>query len=99
MDTMSNTSLRIALVFVFLGCMYTMMMWNSEINQKIKLESEVEKLKVELKKNQEYSDSLSMELFPTQIELGRYKVALDILRERNPKAASQYGDIISEETE
>ena len=99
MDNMSNTNLKIALVFVTLGCLYSMMMWNSEINQKIKLESEVEKLKVELKKTQEYSDSLYMELFPTQIELGRYEVALDILRERNPKAASQYGDIISEETE
>ena len=40
-----------------------------------------------------------MELLPVQIELGRYQVAYEIFVERNPKAASQYGDIISQETE
>ena len=44
-------------------------------------------------------DSLNAELFPVQIELGRYQVAYDIFMSRNPKAASQYGDIISNETE
>ena len=44
-------------------------------------------------------DSLYSENFPCQVELGRYKVAYQIFMERNPKAASQYGDIISEETE
>jgi hypothetical protein len=45
------------------------------------------------------ADSLYSELFPTQIELGRYQVAFQILNERNPKAADQYATIISEETE
>lgn len=44
-------------------------------------------------------DSLHSENFPCQVELGRYQVAYQIFMERNPKAASQYGDIISEETE
>lgn len=44
-------------------------------------------------------DSLHAENFPCQVELGRYQVAYQIFMERNPKAASQYGDIISEETE
>ena len=44
-------------------------------------------------------DSLYNELFPAQIELGRYQVAYEIFIERNPKAAKQYGDIISNETE
>lgn len=44
-------------------------------------------------------DSLYNENYPCQIELGRYQVAYDIFMERNPKAASQYGDIISQETE
>lgn len=43
-------------------------------------------------------DSLHSENFPCQVELGRYQVAYQIFMERNPKAASQYGDIISEET-
>jgi hypothetical protein len=45
------------------------------------------------------SDSLYMENFPCQIELNRYKIAYEIFIERNPKAASQFGDIISDETE
>lgn len=45
------------------------------------------------------SDSLYAENFPCQIELNRYKVAYEIFMERNPKAAKQYGTIISEETE
>lgn len=44
-------------------------------------------------------DSLYMENFPCQVELGRYQVAYEIFMKRNPKAASQYGDIISQETE
>lgn len=44
-------------------------------------------------------DSLRSENFPCQVELGRYQVAYEIFMKRNPKAASQYGDIISEETE
>lgn len=44
-------------------------------------------------------DSLHAENFPCQIELGRYQVAYQIFMERNPKAAQQYGTIISEETE
>jgi hypothetical protein len=44
-------------------------------------------------------DSLQNENYPCQIELNRHKVAYEIFLERNPKAASQYGDIISQETE
>lgn len=45
------------------------------------------------------SDSLYWELLPVQIELGRYQVAFEIFAERNPKAAEQYSEIISSETE
>ncbi len=48
---------------------------------------------------QNLSDSLYNENYPCQIELGRYQMAYHILLERNPKAAKQYGDIISNETE
>ena len=48
---------------------------------------------------QKRCDSLYDELFPAQIELGRYQVAYEIFMERNPKAAKEYGTIISEETE
>lgn len=48
---------------------------------------------------QHLSDSLYSENFPCQIELGRYQVAFTIFAERNPKAAEQYAEIISSETE
>lgn len=44
-------------------------------------------------------DSLYDENFPCQIDKGRYEVALSIFAERNPKAAAQYSEIISSETE
>lgn len=44
-------------------------------------------------------DSLYNELFPAQIQLGRHEVAYSIFLERNPKAAQEYGTIISNETE
>jgi hypothetical protein len=45
------------------------------------------------------ADSIYIDNYPCQIELNRYKLAYDILLERNPKAASQYEHIISNETE
>ena len=48
---------------------------------------------------QHLADSLHSELFPKEIELGRYEVAFKIFAERNPKAAEQYAEIISSETE
>jgi len=44
-------------------------------------------------------DSLDAENYPCQIELNRHKIAYEIFTKRNPKAAQQYGTIISEETE
>lgn len=48
---------------------------------------------------QKMVDSLYAENFPCQIQLNRYQIAYELFMERNPKAAKQYGDIISEETE
>ncbi len=48
---------------------------------------------------QKRCDSLEAELWPASVELGRYQMAYEIFLERNPKAAKQYGDIISNETE
>jgi hypothetical protein len=44
-------------------------------------------------------DSLKSELFIREIELNRYQVAFEIFARRNPKAAEQYSNIISDETE
>jgi hypothetical protein len=48
---------------------------------------------------QKANDSLNAELFPCEIELNRYKIAYEIFLRRNHKAATQYGNIISDETE
>lgn len=48
---------------------------------------------------QQVVDSLRDEIFISSIELGRYEVALDILKERNLEAAKQYEYILSHETE
>lgn len=66
----------------------------SEKNQTISVEA-----KQKIDSLQNVVDSLDAELFPVRIELGRYEVAYQIFMERNPKAAEQYGTIISEETE
>lgn len=63
------------------------------------LKNKIDSLNVSVKKLESEKDSLYWELFPTQVELGRYQVAYEIFMERNPKAAEQYGTIISEETE
>lgn len=44
-------------------------------------------------------DSLQAELWPLEVELSRYETAYQIFIKRNPKAAEQYGSIISDETE
>lgn len=44
-------------------------------------------------------DSISDELLYAETELNRYQIAYKIFLERNPEGATQYGDIISEETE
>ena len=62
-------------------------------------QKELSKLRAEVKVQTAAADSLHNENFPCQIELGRYQIAYQILLERNPKAAKEYGDIISEETE
>lgn len=68
-------------------------------NNADKAQEEVERFKIELDSLQHINDSLSDELLPTEIELGRHEVAFRIFMERNPKAAEQYATIISEETE
>jgi hypothetical protein len=55
--------------------------------------------RVKIDSLQKAVDSLHAENYPCQIELSRYQRAYEILSERNPDAASEYGDIISNETE
>lgn len=67
--------------------------------QQTKIKTQQREMQAKIDSLTHLSDSLHWELFPVQIELGRYQVAYEIFSERNPKAAEQYGTIISEETE
>lgn len=72
------------------------------INPNHKMEKsnhEIKLLKNKVDSLEMVADSLQSQILPTEFELGRHQVALEILRERNPKAASQFDDIISKETE
>jgi hypothetical protein len=62
-------------------------------------ESEVKILRDSILLFKSQKDSLYAELYPCEIELNRFQIAFRILEDRNPKAAEQYGDIISDETE
>ena len=95
----TETKLRTYLVILFLTLLWGFTMYLSESRIAKTQTIELKKQKVKIDSLQKLSDSLSMELFPKEIELGRYEVAFRIFMERNPKAASQYGDIISNETE
>jgi hypothetical protein len=88
----TETKLRAGLVFSILTSLWLTVMWNNSI-----ITVKEQKNKIDTLTN--LSDSLAMENFPIQTELGRYEVALEIFKERNPKAASQFSDIISHETE
>ena len=47
----------------------------------------------------ELVDSLQSELFVKETMIGRYEVALELLKEQNPKAADEFELIISTKTE
>jgi tRNA-dihydrouridine synthase len=47
----------------------------------------------------ELVDSLQSELFVKETMIGRYEVALELLKEQNPKAADEFELILSTKTE
>lgn len=96
---MSEKSLRIAIVILSLSFLWSLLLWSKEKQLNEPIRKELVQTKKSLDSLQIVSDSLYNEMFPIQVELGRFQVAFEIFSERNPKAASQYGDIISEETE
>jgi hypothetical protein len=96
---MSTKILKITIVLLSLFSLFLISLWNKNeltLKKQVLVNKEFINKVDSLEK---LTDSLNMELFPIQIELGRYQVAYEIFMERNPKAASQYGDIISQETE
>lgn len=72
---------------------------NAKLRSRVTHQSNVDSLLSRIKVLEAEKDSIYWEAFPREIELGRYQVAFEIFAERNPKAAEQYAEIISSETE
>ena len=87
------------IVVLLLSIIWITLMWSiSSLEVKDK-EFQINQLTKQVDSLEVLSDSLKVELFPAEVELTRYQVAYEIFLKRNPKAASQFGDIISDETE
>lgn len=91
--------LSIAFLIVSLAFLWTLLRLDTLRVKNNSLNNKVKKLTYTLDSVQHLNDSIYSELFPCEIELNRFRIAYEIFLERNPKAASQYGDIISNETE
>ena len=106
MSTMSDKPLRITIVILGLLLCWGVVMYSKQEQKLKELSPKIEVFEGgDISKSQlidslqNRCDSLYDELFTKSVELGRYEMAYEIFMERNPKAASQYGDIISQETE
>jgi hypothetical protein len=97
-------SLRIAFVIVSLSLIWSLIMLDKykKLSEKTQIEfisgGDIYKSQT-IDSLQHVADSLYDENYPCQIELNRFQIAYQIFLKRNPKAASQLGDIISNETE
>lgn len=76
--------------------LYTMYEQNNKINN---LKSEVTALKRTIEKIDSAASTQYDELFFKQNEVGRYELSLEYLKDINPKAAKQFEDYMSHETE
>jgi hypothetical protein len=97
---MSDKILRFLVVVLTLFSIWVVLQNSSErykINKRH--ESTVKGLRDSINILKEQKDSLYYNLYPTEIELNRYKIALEIFLQENPKAAEQYSEIISTRTE
>ena len=99
MNNMSNKTLRILVVILTLLSLYSTFMLGISSSDLKKQKVEIEQLNKDVDSLTIISDSLSVELFPCEVELSRYQIAFELFEKRNPNAASQYNEIISQETE
>jgi len=92
-EPMSTKSLKVTVVVLSLFLIWEIIM--SSKNQKIY----EQKITTNCDSIQHVADSIHNKSYEDEIELNRYQIAFEIFLKRNPKAAEEYGDIISNETE
>ena len=95
----SDKSLRIAFVVICISFLWVLTLFNSKLSQYHQMAIELNKLKNQNEYLQNKIDTLNDELFQKEIELFRRERAYEIFEERYPVAASEFNDIISDETE
>ncbi len=97
---MGDKTLRFLVVILAL-CSVWVVLQNSSERYKVNKNHElvVNRLRDSINILKTQKDSLYNDLYPTEIELNRYKTALEIFLQENPKAAEQYSEIISSRTE
>ncbi len=77
-----ETKLKAGLVFLILTSLWLTVMWNNSI-----ITVKEQKNKIDSLTN--ISDSLRSESFVNSIESNRYEIALEIYKEKNPKAVEE----------
>ena len=92
-EPMSPKSLKVTVVVLSLFLIWEIIM--SSKNQKIY----EQQITTNCDSTQHVADSIHNKSYEDEIELNRYQIAFEIFLKRNPKAAEEYGDIISNETE
>ena len=92
-ESMTTKSLKITVVILTLFLIWEIIM--SSKNEKVY----EQQITTKCDSLQHVADSLYSKGLADEIELNRYKIAFEIFLEKNPKAAEEYGDIISNETE
>lgn len=88
----TETKLKGALTFSSLIILWMMVMYGNSSQDVVIQERIIDSLSIQC-------DSLRLENFALGVQNGRYEIANELFTQRNPKAASQFNDIISGETE
>ena len=92
-ESMSPKSLKIIVVILSL-----LLIWELVMNNKKQISYD-KQLSIKCDSIRHVADSIHNKSYDDEIELNRYQIAFEIFLKRNPKAAEEYGDIISNETE
>ena len=76
-------------VVVSLIMLFVQVYLNSTVNDELNLANfEIDTLEYRV-------DSIKSEMFPLETELNRYRIALEMLEDENPKAASEFNKRLS----
>jgi len=88
----TETKLKAGLTASILLTLWMSVMWGNASNTVIDQQKTIDSLT-------NISDSLYDESFQNSIEAGRYEAALEIYKEKNPKAVNEIEEIKSTQTE